>query len=138
MWLFVMTEYYLKCLFGYTRNWGGSGSLGCDIGYGYLHRIPAPRSDSDASGLSCNLLNSLSLLFSLQHLCFKTLQTRNRMFNKRSTCRKLNRPILLRWWTFQNLTVNHLWEQFQILCRPQARNLIFQVTLFCNHISLQH
>lgn len=24
-----------------NRNWGGDGSLGCGIGYGYLHRIPA-------------------------------------------------------------------------------------------------
>jgi len=23
-----------------NKDWGGSGSLGCDIGYGYLHRIP--------------------------------------------------------------------------------------------------
>eukprot|EP01133_Synstelium_polycarpum_P010906 gene10906-12711_t len=23
-----------------NKNWGGSGSLGCDIGYGLLHRIP--------------------------------------------------------------------------------------------------
>jgi len=23
-----------------NKEWGGSGSLGCDIGYGYLHRIP--------------------------------------------------------------------------------------------------
>eukprot|EP01132_Coremiostelium_polycephalum_P003607 gene3607-4491_t len=24
-----------------NKNWGGSGSLGCDIGYGLLHRIPS-------------------------------------------------------------------------------------------------
>lgn len=23
-----------------NHNWGGEGSLGCGIGYGYLHRIP--------------------------------------------------------------------------------------------------
>lgn len=23
-----------------NSNWGGVGSLGCGIGYGYLHRIP--------------------------------------------------------------------------------------------------
>jgi len=22
------------------RNWGGEGSIGCDVGYGYIHRIP--------------------------------------------------------------------------------------------------
>ncbi|XP_041374899.1 Golgi reassembly-stacking protein 2-like [Gigantopelta aegis] len=26
-----------------NNNWGGDGSLGCDIGYGYLHRIPKQR-----------------------------------------------------------------------------------------------
>ena len=25
------------------RNWSGEGSLGCNIGYGYLHRIPKKR-----------------------------------------------------------------------------------------------
>ena len=24
------------------RDWGGTGSLGCDVGYGHLHRIPRP------------------------------------------------------------------------------------------------
>lgn len=23
-----------------NAGWGGEGSIGCDIGYGYLHRIP--------------------------------------------------------------------------------------------------
>ncbi|GAM20105.1 hypothetical protein SAMD00019534_032800 [Acytostelium subglobosum LB1] len=27
-----------------NKNWGGSGSLGCDIGYGLLHRIPTKQS----------------------------------------------------------------------------------------------
>ncbi|KAI7692492.1 Golgi reassembly-stacking protein 1, partial [Sarcoptes scabiei] len=27
------------------EHWGGSGLLGCDIGYGYLHRIPKPKSN---------------------------------------------------------------------------------------------
>ncbi|KAF8561778.1 hypothetical protein P879_06519 [Paragonimus westermani] len=27
-----------------NSNWGGNGLLGCDIGYGYLHRIPVCRS----------------------------------------------------------------------------------------------
>jgi hypothetical protein len=25
-----------------TRNWGGQGALGCTLGYGALHKIPAP------------------------------------------------------------------------------------------------
>ncbi|XP_046914925.2 uncharacterized protein LOC124495562 [Dermatophagoides farinae] len=29
-----------------NSNWGGSGLLGCDIGYGYLHRIPRPKSNN--------------------------------------------------------------------------------------------
>ncbi|UXI21104.1 hypothetical protein NH340_JMT07047 [Sarcoptes scabiei] len=28
-----------------NSHWGGSGLLGCDIGYGYLHRIPKPKSN---------------------------------------------------------------------------------------------
>lgn len=26
-----------------NSEWGGEGSLGCGIGYGYLHRIPAKK-----------------------------------------------------------------------------------------------
>jgi len=26
-----------------SRSWGGNGTLGCDVGYGYLHRIPITR-----------------------------------------------------------------------------------------------
>ena len=36
-----------------NSNWGGSGSLGCDIGYGYLHRIPASKCEDDQSGKCC-------------------------------------------------------------------------------------
>jgi len=25
-----------------NRTWGGNGCLGCDVGYGYIHRIPSP------------------------------------------------------------------------------------------------
>jgi len=28
------------------RSWGGEGAMGFNIGYGYLHRIPAPSSDA--------------------------------------------------------------------------------------------
>ena len=54
-------------------NWGGEGSLGCGIGFGYLHRIPlrrmslAPVTKSHASKIP--LLNSVSppvLNFTLQ------------------------------------------------------------------------
>lgn len=33
-----------------NRSWGGEGSLGCDIGFGYLHRIPYHLSKSAAAG----------------------------------------------------------------------------------------
>jgi len=32
-----------------TRNWGGNGSIGCDIGYGYIHRIPKPQNRSNVN-----------------------------------------------------------------------------------------
>ena len=32
-----------------NENWGGEGSLGCGIGYGYLHRIPVRRPEEDHS-----------------------------------------------------------------------------------------
>lgn len=39
-------EYCYCCLFSQVSitpntDWGGDGSLGCGIGYGYLHRIPS-------------------------------------------------------------------------------------------------
>lgn len=36
--------------------WGGDGCLGCDIGYGYLHRIPVSVDRSVISATSQNLL----------------------------------------------------------------------------------
>lgn len=38
--------------FLFVSNWGGEGSLGCGIGYGYLHRIPfRPKSSSETEPL---------------------------------------------------------------------------------------
>ena len=31
-----------------NSEWGGEGSLGCGIGYGYLHRIPAKEEETSA------------------------------------------------------------------------------------------
>ena len=31
-----------------NTEWGGEGSLGCGIGYGYLHRIPAKKPQTGA------------------------------------------------------------------------------------------
>ncbi|XP_055347033.1 uncharacterized protein LOC129594380 [Paramacrobiotus metropolitanus] len=33
-----------------NRNWGGGGSVGCDIGFGYLHRIPHQAKDETGGG----------------------------------------------------------------------------------------
>jgi hypothetical protein len=33
-----------------NSKWGGEGSLGCGIGYGYLHRIPIRLIQPDAGG----------------------------------------------------------------------------------------
>lgn len=33
-----------------NSKWGGEGMLGCDIGYGYLHRIPSPESNVETVG----------------------------------------------------------------------------------------
>eukprot|EP01104_Vermistella_antarctica_P011103 TRINITY_DN305_c0_g1_i2.p1 TRINITY_DN305_c0_g1~~TRINITY_DN305_c0_g1_i2.p1 ORF type:complete len:358 (+),score=89.97 TRINITY_DN305_c0_g1_i2:83-1156(+) len=32
-----------------NQDWGGSGNLGCDVGYGLLHRIPSTADSSDAT-----------------------------------------------------------------------------------------
>ncbi|XP_077997287.1 Golgi reassembly-stacking protein 2-like [Glandiceps talaboti] len=32
-----------------NSNWGGDGSLGCGIGYGYLHRIPTKQFENDGT-----------------------------------------------------------------------------------------
>jgi len=37
-----------------NKDWGGSGSLGCDIGYGYLHRIPLGKYTIDSITPSIN------------------------------------------------------------------------------------
>ncbi|KAJ1969051.1 hypothetical protein IWQ62_000867 [Dispira parvispora] len=45
------------------RNWGGEGLLGCDIGFGYLHRIPKATSTDavqQGAGSSPVLLSSTS------------------------------------------------------------------------------
>ncbi|KAJ3081473.1 hypothetical protein HK102_002324, partial [Quaeritorhiza haematococci] len=34
-----------------NREWGGAGSLGCDVGYGYLHRIPARNAEGGTQQL---------------------------------------------------------------------------------------
>ena len=41
--MFVFPSIHLLCQLSLTpdSDWGGEGSLGCGIGYGYLHRLPA-------------------------------------------------------------------------------------------------
>ena len=36
----VVTDQVREVILTPNENWGGEGCLGCDIGYGYLHRIP--------------------------------------------------------------------------------------------------
>lgn len=33
-----------------NHEWGGNGSLGCDVGYGLLHRIPRKKSEREVDG----------------------------------------------------------------------------------------
>jgi len=35
-----------------NKDWGGAGSLGCDVGYGYLHRIPNSTSSSNQNSIT--------------------------------------------------------------------------------------
>jgi hypothetical protein len=37
-----------------NHEWGGEGSLGCGVGYGYLHRIPKIRRSRDSADPSIN------------------------------------------------------------------------------------
>ena len=53
-----------------NSNWGGSGTLGCGLGYGYLHRIPMYRETNkpilpkiEASNQVCSTLQLKTLLF---------------------------------------------------------------------------
>lgn len=38
-----MLLFLIQVLLTPNSEWGGEGSLGCGIGYGYLHRIPAKK-----------------------------------------------------------------------------------------------
>lgn len=44
-------------------SWGGSGMLGCEIGFGYLHRIP-PQEERLAQGVTSQQVALLSPAFS--------------------------------------------------------------------------
>lgn len=45
--------------------WGGEGSLGCDIGYGYLHRIPVQSEKSTSTKVKVQQTPTNSLLLNL-------------------------------------------------------------------------
>lgn len=36
-----------ECIIVPNHEWGGNGSLGCDVGYGLLHRIPRKKSERE-------------------------------------------------------------------------------------------
>lgn len=48
----------LNLLLKLNRNWGGSGLLGCDIGYGYLHRIPKHDEQVSSNNFNAKLEDS--------------------------------------------------------------------------------
>ncbi|KAG1399962.1 hypothetical protein G6F58_011032 [Rhizopus delemar] len=37
-----------ECIIIPNHQWGGDGSLGCDVGYGLLHRIPSKKKEDTA------------------------------------------------------------------------------------------
>ena len=42
-------------------GWGGEGSLGCGIGYGYLHRIPLRNDTKTSKPAQIQPINQVSL-----------------------------------------------------------------------------
>ena len=44
-----------------NTNWGGQGSMGCELGYGYLHRIPSRQTP---------LQNVVAVVFIRMLLCY--------------------------------------------------------------------
>jgi len=55
-----------------NKDWGGSGSLGCDIGYGYLHRIPLSPTTSPPGATKRTPLN-----FTLSTSIYNTAEITN-------------------------------------------------------------
>ena len=59
----VMYYVYTQVLLTPNSDWGGEGSLGCGIGYGYLHRIPETHvtsqdpSDPEIGGMAPDVLD---------------------------------------------------------------------------------
>lgn len=37
----------MQCIIVPNHEWGGNGSLGCDVGYGLLHRIPRRKRETE-------------------------------------------------------------------------------------------
>jgi len=44
-----------------NNNWGGHGSLGCDVGYGYLHRIPTKKVEKNIQSEDTEASNTQEL-----------------------------------------------------------------------------
>ncbi|CAO3649258.1 unnamed protein product [Mucor hiemalis] len=41
-----------ECIIIPNHEWGGNGSLGCDVGYGLLHRIPRKKNESSTAAIA--------------------------------------------------------------------------------------
>ncbi|KYQ91761.1 golgi reassembly stacking protein [Tieghemostelium lacteum] len=53
-----LTEHVRLVTITPNKNWGGSGSLGCDIGYGLLHRIPTKKNNLTSQTPSIDQIRS--------------------------------------------------------------------------------
>ncbi|CAH2073982.1 unnamed protein product, partial [Iphiclides podalirius] len=60
-----------------NHNWGGQGSLGCGIGYGYLHRIPIRNGSTIPTEKSYNVTTPLTSSQSLQENIMAGVQNLN-------------------------------------------------------------
>jgi hypothetical protein len=49
------------------RAWGGDGAMGFNIGYGYLHRIPAPSTDAVVFDSEAPMQTAFELAQQVQH-----------------------------------------------------------------------
>ena len=73
------------------RSWGGEGAMGFNIGYGYLHRIPAPSSDAIVFDSEAHMQTAFELAQQQQQPPAPAHETRPSM---ERTSSDLSRPAL--------------------------------------------
>ncbi len=56
-------------------GWGGEGSLGCGIGYGYLHRIPLRNDTKTSKPTQIQPINQVSLFYISKNIIFFNLNS---------------------------------------------------------------